>query len=57
MKFVREPQHIAIAGNYYLGGLSVIHTRSDMKSGKQLGKVVEHRLDDVWTRRIVKVFR
>jgi len=51
MKFVSEPHHLGIFGDYFLGGLSLIH------SFGEVGKVVEHRLDDVWTARILEVFR
>lgn len=57
MRFRAEPQHLAIATDYYLGGLGIIHTRSDLRRGQQRGQVVEHRLNDVWAKRIVKVYR
>ena len=50
MRFVREPQHVALVGDYVHGGLSVIH------SYQGAGGVVEHRLDDVWRRRVVVAF-
>jgi len=46
MRFGREPQHLAICA-----GDTVIH------SYEAVGKVCEHRLDDVWTSRIVAVYR
>lgn len=57
MRFRSQPQHLAIATDYYLGGLGMIHTRSDLMRGRQRGRVVEHRLNDVWNKRIVKVYR
>lgn len=47
MKFEGEPQHLAILGNYHEGGLSIIHAYSLAR------KVVETRLDDLWSSRIV----
>lgn len=52
-----EPQHIAIAGDYYLGGISLIHTRSDLFRGAERGRVTEHRLDERWAKLIFKVYR
>ena len=46
MRFAREMQHVAICS-----GETVIH------SYEAVGKVCEHRLDDVWIRRIVRVYR
>lgn len=46
MRFEREPQHIAI-----LTGENIIH------SHLAVGKVCEHRLDDKWRSRIVRVYR
>jgi cell wall-associated NlpC family hydrolase len=57
MRFRREPQHIAIATDYFLGGLGIIHTRSDLARGIQRGRVVEHRLDERWASYIVRVYR
>jgi cell wall-associated NlpC family hydrolase len=51
MRFGREPQHLAIVGDYPHGGLSLIHGLATSKA------VVEHRLDDAWQRRIVSVWR
>lgn len=49
--------HIAIVSDYYLGGLGLIHTRSDLYRGQEKGRVTEHRLDERWQQRITKVFR
>lgn len=46
MRFNKDPQHIAI-----YTGENIIH------SYLQAGKVCEHRLDDVWLSRIVRVYR
>lgn len=47
----RYAGHIGIIGEYPKGGLSLIHTSSDV------GKVVVHRLNDTYMNRIVKVYR
>jgi NlpC/P60 family putative phage cell wall peptidase len=51
MRFEQEPQHLAIVGDYEVGGLSVIHAYA------QVRKVVETRLDDVWLSRVVVAYR
>lgn len=51
MQWHLMPNHVAIVGDYYLGGLSLIHAI------KQNDRVVEHRLSDPWPRRIVDGFR
>lgn len=43
--------HVAIIGDYYLGGFSLIHAFA------AVGSVIEHRLADPWPRRIVEVYR
>lgn len=51
MRFEREPQHVGIIGDYQRdNALSLIHCY------QQAGKVVEHRLDSKWQRRIIAVF-
>jgi len=47
----RVTRHVAVLGDYPEGGLSLIHT------DQTLGRVVEHRLDGVWARRITGVWR
>lgn len=47
MRFTNVPQHIAI----YTENNTIIH------SYYNVGKVVEHRLDDMWRKRIVSVYR
>lgn len=46
MKFLNEPTHIGI-----WTGSTLIHTYSSLK------KVVEHRLDDKWKKRVVSAYR
>ena len=51
-RFNEAPQHLAIVGDYALGGgLSIIHAYS------LAHKVVETRLDDLWQSRIVAAYR
>lgn len=50
MRFVEEPQHMGFFADYRHGGLSIIHSLS------KSGKVVEHRLDNLWRSRIVGSF-
>lgn len=45
------PQHVAITGRYKTGGLSMIHAY------QRAGKVVEHRLANVWRARIMQVYQ
>lgn len=53
LRFDREPQHLAIVGDYLHGGFSLIHAYN----GAGLCKVIEHRLDATWLERIVAVWR
>lgn len=46
MRFTGEPQHLAV-----FTGENVIHAY------QSVGKTVEHRLDDKWRRRIVRIYR
>lgn len=46
MKFKSEPQHVAI-----FTGENLIHAY------EAIGRVVEHRLDDKWRKRIVRAYR
>ena len=46
MRFTGEPQHVAI-----FTGENLIHAY------ESIGRVVEHRLDDKWRKRIVRVYR
>lgn len=50
MRFGEAPQHFGIVGDYFAGGFSLIHAY------RGVDKVVEHRLDDVWRRRIVAAY-
>ncbi len=54
VRFDTQPHHIALVADHPLGGLSMIHASADVS---QQGKVVEHRLDEMWIRRITHVFR
>ena len=45
-----NPQHLAILTDFE-GGLGMIHCEARTR------KVVEHRLDDEWNERLIKVFR
>lgn len=45
-----NPQHLAILSDYE-GGIGMIHCEARTR------KVVEHRLDDEWDKRLIKVFR
>lgn len=51
MAFDRDPHHVGIVGDYLHGGLSLIHSYGDV------GRVVEHRLDDGWRAKILEVYR
>lgn len=53
IRFEREPQHLAIVGDYVFGGLSLIHAYN----GNGPGRVVEHRMDEHWRARIVAAWR
>jgi hypothetical protein len=46
----QEPAHLGILGDYPYGGFSLIHAYSAVA-------VTEHRLDEVWRKRIVEVYR
>ena len=46
MRFGRDPQHLAI-----FTGSTIVHAY------ETVGKVAEHRLDEAWERRIVRVYR
>ncbi len=50
LRFKTEPQHMAIVGDSPEGGLTMIHAYA------AAGKVVEHRLADVWRKRIVQAY-
>lgn len=45
-----EPDHVGIIANHRQGGLGVIHAYAPWR------KVVEHRLDDRWRKRITEVY-
>lgn len=48
--FDKNPQHVGIFGDYPDGGLSLIHCY------RSVGKVVEHRFDEGWQKRLVAVY-
>lgn len=47
MRVGREPQHLAV----YTGDDTIIHAY------EAVGKVCEHRLDSVWAKRIIRIYR
>lgn len=51
IRYGRESSHVALVGDYLYGGLSLIHTDA------MRGKVVEHRLDEKWRKRIEAIYR
>lgn len=51
IEFFGQTRHVAIVGAHSLGGLSLIHSASNV------GRVVEVRLDDRWAKRITGVYR
>ncbi len=51
MKFGKFPQHTGFITKYDGGNLGIIHCYS------QIGKVVRHRLNDVWRAKITGVYR
>lgn len=51
MRWYRQPNHVAVVGDYVLGGLSLIHALA------QTQRVVEHRLAAPWPDRIVEAYR
>lgn len=51
MQWHQQPNHVAVVGDYLLGGLSIIH------SLLEAGRVVEQRLADPWPRRLLEGFR
>lgn len=46
MRFDQNPQHVAIVSD-----IGIIHSHASAR------RVVEHRLDDLWTQRIVAIYR
>jgi len=50
MNFDNHPQHLAIVSNYMKNKLGIIHSYAPAK------KVIEHRLDDEWKKRIEYIF-
>ncbi len=52
IRFDAEPQHLGLIVPYHLGGAGLLHAMA-----LHPRKVVEHRLDDVWRRRIVALYK
>jgi hypothetical protein len=50
-KFFADPQHLAIAGDYFEGHLSIIHSYSSSD------QVVEHLLSASWQRMLICGYR
>lgn len=55
--FAGQTRHVAIVGQLADGRLSLIHTASNVRCGKESGRVVEHSLDDRWRKRITGIYR
>jgi cell wall-associated NlpC family hydrolase len=51
LRFGREPQHLALVGDYVHGGLSLIHAST------RDGGVVEHHFDATHRQRVVACYR
>lgn len=51
MRYGKVPRHVGIIANGIDGRLSLIHTDSNV------GRVVEHALDEKWKRRVCGVYR
>lgn len=51
IRFNAEPQHMGLIVPYHLGGMALLHAMS-----LHPRKVAEHRLDDLWARRIVALY-
>lgn len=54
MRFLEHPQHCAIVSDYQHGGLAMIHA---LNHSNGTGRVVEHRIDPTWRKRIVGAYR
>ena len=52
MKIKGAAQHVAILTEH-----GMIHSSSAIRRGKETGRVVEHRLDSKWRKRIYRAFR
>lgn len=51
MRWHQHPCHVALVTDYFLGGLALLHSWSESQ------RVVEHRLDDPWPRRLLEGWR
>lgn len=45
------PTHLAIVGDYFAGGFSLIHAHAPSR------RVIETRLDDAWRHQVVAAYR
>jgi hypothetical protein len=52
LRIVEDPEHLAIAGDYFAGGLSLVHAYAARPH-----QVIEQRLDPAWRARIIAAFR
>lgn len=50
---VTHPLHVGVFGDYFLGGLSLIHASNE----PGIGRVVEVRFGGEWTRRFIEAYR
>ncbi len=53
IEFVGRPHHLAFYGDHLRGGLSIIHALGP----RDPARVVEHRLDASWAKRILATYR
>lgn len=53
IRFEKEPQHLGILADHPNGGFSLIHAYN----GAGFKKVLAHRLDEGWRRRVVAAWR
>ena len=51
LRWSKETQHLGIIAPYCFGGLSLVHALESS------GKVIEHRLADVWLKRITHIWQ
>ena len=51
IKFAKHPQHVGVVAEHPEGGFSIIHAY------QPAGKVVEHRLTEIWQQKIVEIYK
>lgn len=56
-KGVDHPMHVGIFGNYFLGGLSLIHATNEQGIGPPGPRVLEVRYGGEWPRRFLEAYR